>query len=341
VSRGYFDFLKNQPAYTQAEKDWYVELQQSTYVWYDAIIDPPEGFDMAAETRRYLRELRKTVKNTLDKHFVYFLASRLRVRFCIAKPPRYQFIGGKLEFHIEVGRARKRRKCTVSILNDDGTKRIRPKVDITDRYLTIHHDTGGKLSMSIHEVLERCDDAIGISSEIQYVGYTDNPEERPLNREHRGFGDMLHWTANTGEDYDYFIYYNLFKVTSIALDQDSPLNFMVANSMSDEVPVGEEGRILEKVLIKYFSPKPQELNKQRESAELNNQLVSTTANLRINSITFDIEMRQPCELFRFYSRAVAPADRHHFTCQIGSSGAEIVPPKRLFDTRLLQGTKPA
>lgn len=327
MSRGYFDFMKSQPAYAESEKDWYVELFNSTYVWYDAIIDPMEGFDVSGDMRKHLRGIKEGLKSTIEKHFVYFLASRVRVRFCTEKQPRYQFLSGKLEFYIEIGRKRKRKKCTADIWSPEFNKRVQPKVEVTDRYITIHNFVGGKISMSIYDLLDRCDIETGISSEVQYVGYTENPEQRPFNREHRGFADMLHWTTREDEAYDYFAFYNVFKVTAVATRPEAMLNFVVANSMTDEVPVSDEERILEKVLIKYFGTKPQELNKQKEAAELNNQLAALAAKLRINSITFDIEMNHPSELFRFFSRSVAPTDRHHFTCQIGASGAEIVPPK--------------
>lgn len=325
--RGYFDFMKDQAIYAESEKDWHVELLNSTYVWYDMIIDPLEGFDVAGDMRKYLRGIKEGLKSTLGKHFVYFLASRVRVRFCTDRKPRYQLLSGKLEFYIEIGRSRIRKKCTADVWISKSGERAHPEVEITDRYLTIHNGYGGRASMSIYEILDRCEIDTGISSEVQYVGYTENPEERPLNRKHRGFGDMLHWTTREDEAYDYFVFYNLFKVTSVAIQPGAVLNFMLSNSMIDEVPADIEGRILEKVLIKYFDAKSQESNKKRESSELNNQLEEFAAKYRINSITFDIEMGRPCELFRFFSRSVAPAHRHHFTCQIGKAGAEIVSPK--------------
>ena len=99
--------------------------------------------------------------------------------------------------------------------------------------------------------------------------------------------------------------------------------------MIDEVNVRDEALILEKALIKYFGTKLQELNKKNESSQLKNQLEALIAHHRINSITFDLSMEEPRELFRFFSRRIAPTDRHHFTCQIGEFGAEIVTPKDL------------
>jgi len=327
LSRGLFNFINTNPAYAESKKDWYVELLSCTYAWFDAIIDPVDGFDVAGMTRKYLTDLRKDVRNTLDKHFVYYLVSRVKVRFNIRKKPRYGYLNKKLIFHIEIGRQRTQRKYTVEFRDQETRKIIHPEVEITDRYITIHNATGGKTSMSVYDFLSFCGIETGFNSEVQYVGYTKNPAERPLNRDHRGFGDMLHWTSRGDEDYDYFIFYNLFKVLSVGVNPGAMFNFIVANAMTDEITVEDEGLILEKVLIKYFDTKPQNLNKVRESSELNNRLELLAKRHRIQSITFDLSMALPNELFRFYSRRVQPTDRHYFTCIIGQSGAQIVPAK--------------
>ena len=338
MSRGYFDFLRHSPAYSQAEKDWHIELVSCTYMWFDLIIDPMEGFDTAGMMRKYLQDLRENVKNTLDKHFVYYLASRIRVRFNTQKKPHYGLFSKKLIFYVEIGRKRKLKKYSVLFRDAETNKIIRPKIEIDSRHITIHNAIGGKMSIAVYDFLNWNDIETGVNSEVQYVGYTKNPAERPFDRDHRGFGDMIHWMSREDEAYDYFIYYNLFKVISIAPNPDAMLNFVVPNSMIDEVSVGDEGLILEKVLIKYFGAKPQELNKDRESSELNNRLETLATRHKINSITFDLSMNKPCELFRFFSRSVEPTDRHHFTCRIGESGAEIVAPKDLaFSSSTLSG----
>lgn len=327
MSRGLFDVVGTLPAYADAKKDWHVELSNCTYVWFDTIIDPVPGFDIAAMMRDYLKGLREDVQHSLDKHFVYYLASRVRVRFCTRKKPRYSLLGGKLVFHIEIGRRRTLRRCVVTLHDLETRQAIRPKVDLSDRYITLHNGNGGKTTLSIYDFLSLCGIETGIDSEVHYVGYTRNPADRPLDRAHRGFGDMLHWTSRDDEAYDYFIFYNLFKVLSLSADPRARLNFVVSNAMTDEVKVADEGQILEKVLIRYFDTRPQRLNQAHEASELNHRLERLAERHQIQSITFDLSMQQPGELFRFYSRRVAPADRHHFTCRLGTAGAEIVAPK--------------
>jgi len=327
MSRGYFDFIKHNPAYADTQKDWYVELLNSTCFWFDLLIDPPQGFDANAMARQYLNDLRDIVRRDLDKHFVYFLVSRQRVRFSTKREPRYSLFGGKLILYVEIGRLREERRCVISLRDLITDKPIRPTVKVTDRIITFHFGESEICSIPIYDFLNKCGVDTGISSEVHYVGYTSNPAERAIDREHRGFGDMLHWTSREDEAYDYFVFYNLFKVTSVAFNQAAALNFVLSNAMIDEVGAKSEGRILEKILIKYFGSKTQEWNKQNESGELNNSLQKMAKEKRINSVTIDLQMAEFSELFRFFSRSVKPMDRHHFTCQMGESGAEIIAAK--------------
>lgn len=163
---------------------------------------------------------------------------------------------------------------------------------------------------------------LGINTEIHYIGYTKRPFSRPINGEHRGMSDMFYRVSN--DQHDFFVFYNLFKVLSIGASQNAPINFCVANSMVDEVQVDEEGRIIEKVLIKYFSTEVQELNRQNEEAELENSLIRLASRNKINSVAVHMEMNEPSELHRFFSRTVKPSDRHVFTCKIADEGVTIV-----------------
>lgn len=322
MTRGMFDFLQREPSYTDSDKDWYVELSQSTCFWYDLLLHPPEGFDTKQQITDYLKQLQVTVESQLDKRFIYFLAARKKLRFCVSKKPRYSFFGNDLVFYVETGRERIRKKVTTRIFDAQTRQPIKPPVEVSDRFITFHYTPNDKVSMSIHDFLQSSGIEVGINTEIHYVGYTKNPSERPINGAHRGLSDMLYRVSN--EEHDFFVFYNLFKVLSIGMNQNAPINFCVANSMIDEIKVDEEGRIIEKALIKYFSTEAQEINKENEEAELENSLEQLAAKNNINSVAIHIEMDEPSELHRFFSRSVKPSDKHVFTCRIGNDGVEIV-----------------
>lgn len=317
-----FDFIQRDPTYIGSDKDWYVELSQSTYFWYDLLIHPPEGFDTKQQISDYLKQLQAIVESQLDKRFIYFLAARKKLRFCVSKKPRYSFFGNDLVFYVEMGREKIQRKVTTKIFDAQTQRPIKPPVEVSDRFITFHYTSNHKVSMSIHDFLQHTGIEVGINTEVHYIGYTKNPSERPINGAHRGLSDMLYRVSN--EEHDFFIFYNLFKVSSIGMSPTAPIKFCVANSMVDEIKVDEEGRIIEKSLIKYFGTETQELNKKKEESELENSLERLAAKNNINSVALHIEMNEPSELHRFFSRSVKPSDKHVFTCRIGNNGVEIV-----------------
>jgi len=317
-----FDFLQCEPTYTDTDKDWYVELYNSTYFWYDLLLHPLEGFDTKQQITDYLKRLQAMVETQLDKRFIYFLAARKKLRFCVTKKPRYSLFGSHLVLYVEIGRERMRRKVTTRIFDAQTQQPIKPPVELSDRFITFYYTPNHKESWSIHDFLKSSDIELGINMEVHYVGYTKNPSERPINGSHRGLSDMLYRVSN--EEYDFFIFYNLFKVSSFRVDPNSAINFIIANSMIDEIKVDEEGRIIEKALIKYFGAETQEINKEKEQAELENSLERLAAKNNINSVAIHIEMDKPSELYRFCSRSVEPSDKHFFTCRIGNNGGEII-----------------
>lgn len=317
MERGQWDFIASNEVYRESKKAWGVECLSSTYFWFDPLIDPPHGIDLLSAMRTTLNELKTNVQGSLDRHFVYFLASREKIRFSTKKQPHYSLFG-KLIVYIEVGRKRLEKKLILSAGND------RTHVECCERFITYHYSADHKVSYSVYDYLDLCRIQTGISSEVHYVGYTSNPSSRALDRNHRGFSDMVYRTSRTDEDYDYFIFYNLFKVSVKAIHPSNAIHFLVSNAMIDEVDIATEGKLLEKVLIKYFGTKVQELNIENEERELNNTLEKLATNKNIQSVTFDIEIEGESELFRFYSRCIEPNMKHTFSCQIGSSGAEII-----------------
>lgn len=322
MNRGEFDFLQREPIYTDSDKDWYVELINSTYFWYDLLLHPPEGFDTKQQITDYLKQLQAIVESQLDKRFIYFLAARKKLRFCVTKKPRYSLFGSDLVFYVEIGRERIRRKVTTRIFDAQTQQPIKPPVEVSDRFITFYYTPNHKMSMSIHDFLQSSDIELGINMEVHYIGYTKNPSERPINGAHRGLSDMLYRVSN--EEHDFFVFYNLFKVSSIGINPNAAINFIIANSIIDEIKVDEEGRIIEKALIKYFNAETQEINKENEHAELEKSLERLAAKNNINSVVIHIEMDEPSELYRFCSRSVEPSDKHFFTCRIGNNGVEIV-----------------
>ncbi|WP_423820695.1 hypothetical protein V5738_10160 [Salinisphaera sp. SPP-AMP-43] len=268
-----------------------------------------------------LKYFKKQVESSLEKRFIYFIASRTRVRFKSNKQPRYTRLGSKLILNLEIGAKRKNKKIIVSVIDEQTGEPCRPVVQTTPEHITFKHASGKTVTYAVHDFLSHTKNDLEISSEIHYVGYTKNPNSRPINGSHAGLNDVLYSIPTEGRDI--FVFYNLFKVLSCANNNKYNMNFVVANSMTDEVDVDTEGQLIEKTLLLYFNAKLQKRNKRKELAELRQTLKQLSQKLRLTSVTVSYALEQPDSYFRFMSSEIDPSYEHLFTCYLDRENVAI------------------
>lgn len=309
MARGYFDFLTSDPTYAGAKKDWHATLQQSTFFWYELIVNPPSLFDTKLGITLALNELRKHVEKTLEKRFIYFFASRPRVRFDVTVPPTFDQSSKCLVLQFLVGRDRKPHVVQVG-MHDQLGNLAAPNIELSDKYIRIVHGEESSQSYSVHDFLQRANIPIGAFTKVHYVGITKDPGNRPLSRNHRGIADTLYNVSN--EEFDFFLYINIFTVTTVAANSGSNITYTVPNSMTDEIKTHDEGAILEGTLIAYFGGDSQKLNREKEKASLRNYIDKISRTNRIGQISMHLEVDQPSEYFAFSSDSVVGAPSHTF-----------------------------
>lgn len=320
MSRGYLGNLASNPAYAGSTKDWYVTLQQSSCYWYDLIVNPPDFVDTKDGISSQLEDLRARVEQTLEKRFIYFFASRTKVRFDTTRPPKYSFWKKWLVITLLVGRDKKRHTIKIKFDGPDG-RPLTPRVEVSERFIRIIHSDTASQTFSVHDFLQAFDIGMGIATQVRYVGITKDPADRPLSRKHRGITDTLYNVSN--EENDFFVFINLFKVLSNAKNDAYGLHFVVANSMIDEIPTDEEGLVVESALIAYFDCASQHLNREKERAVLSNQLASLAEEHKIKSVSVHLEMESPNEYFVFGSDAAPPALSHSFLYRYANGKVEV------------------
>lgn len=305
--RGDYDAIIKNRMYTDSNKVWNIELLQSDMVWYDLVVNEHEIFPLKDLIKERFKALNSLVKENLEKRFVYFIASRKRVRFSLVKNPRYSLSGKYLYLFLEVGKERKLKKLKLPV-NLESSKR--PKVEVTDKFITFVEISGDKHTASVHDFLLNNQINIGIDTYVQYVGKTKIPERRPLDGSHSGLNKILYSLSN--EENDIFIFYNLFKIMVFAKNDEFNAEFIVPNSMTDEIDVEKEGDILEKSLILHFSSENQMNNIGKELGELKNNLAMIADSNHINKITMGYEVDDISEYYRFGSSTIAPKHNHTF-----------------------------
>ncbi|MEL7982603.1 hypothetical protein AAG584_21405 [Vreelandella titanicae] len=333
MTRGIFSSVADIDTYKQAEKVWVVELQRYHKYWYDLVVNPNEVADYF-DTRKlivdYLRGVKKQVEENLEKRFVYFICSRTKIRFNTGKKTTYNPITKKVKIHVLIGKEKIRKSITCKFYDIHENKFCRPKVDMSEKYITITDSSGDLTTTSIHDFLEDANVFLGIDSKVEYVGYTKNPHTRPTNGSHTGLSDVLYKIAD--ENHDALIYFNVFKVSTRAISQNSMINFMIANAMTDEVDVEFEGSLLEKCFIFYFDSVSQSRNKEKELIELKKALHKISVENNINSIHISYEFEKTNEYGIFSSSKVSPKIGHIFTIRKTGEDVEITSGSEIFES---------
>jgi len=296
------------------------------------VVNPDEVADYF-DTRKlivdYLKGVKKQVEENLEKRFVYFICSRTKVRFNTNKKPSYNPITKSTKIHVLIGKEEAKKAIKCKFFDAHQNKFCHPKINLTEKYITITDSRGNLTTASIHDFLEGAKISLGIDSKVEYVGYTKNPHTRPTNGAHTGLSDVLYKIAD--ENRDSLIYFNLFKVITRAISGDSMLNFAIANAMTDEVDVELEGKLLEKCFIFYFDAINQSRNKDKELLELKSSLHKISAENKIHAVHVCYEFEEPNEYGMFSSSRVPPRLGHVFTIRKHDDDVYITNSSEIFE----------
>ena len=306
MRRGYLDFLKQHQLYSGSKKKWTIDLCQSNCFWYDLVAtEHPLVKPELIKSR--LKEIRDHVTNQIDKRFIYYIATRKRVRFSEALHPKLE--GNIVSIWIEIGKDRHLQRLNLILPEGSCTSVI-----ADPRMISFVGPNGRKISQEIHGFLETLEANFGIESEVKYVGMTKDPTRRPLFDGHIPLGKISYDLDR--EEEDIFVYFNTFRVMTSAISDRLNSELRIPNAATDEVSVENEGRIIEKALIYYFMPKYNNRNGPREIGELKNKLIELARFNQFKKVELSLEILSASEYFHFSSPTVPSSPNHSFECEI-------------------------
>ena len=312
MTRGLFNNILSIPAYQNASKHWHITLEHSTIFWYDLVVDPIEKYQSKQFIIDYLKDLKNKVDATLEKRFIYFYLARKKVRFNTKKQPRYSLFKNKLIINLVIGNNKRKKIVIPSPLFYLDQEPIRPEVFVDEKF--IHFQIPNyTFILSVHDLLKNFNIPLGIVSEVLYVGITEDPSKRPIERKHRGYSDAIYFTP-TSEN-DIFLVVNAFKVIADATTNYG-IRFISANSMTDEVPVGKEGEIIEQALIHYFDTKSQKIDQKNSSGKFKSLLKNILQKKNINAISMHLELEPLTEYDILGSEKIEANATHIFSWEL-------------------------
>ena len=330
--RGIFDFIKNEKAYSDSKKKWYVVLDKNMFVWYDMIVSRYDFADTRKIIKDKIKSLKNSVKSNVDKRFIYYICSRKRVRFSLDHLPIIFNNNKKSRIFLEIGRENELHEIKIHIPWSDAGEIKSIEFLADGKFISFKYSRGPAFVFSVHEFLLEFSINLNLSSCIHYIGLTDNPERRPLFDGHQGFNEVLYNISN--EDRDVLVYFNLFKVTVIAENSVSNFNFNIANSMIDEIDVEKEGSILEKCLIFYFDSDLQFRNRNTEKSDLENSLKEILNTNNISEIQINYEVDDSSDYYNFSSSKISKQSNHQFTCYLENGSLNIEKGSSIYEVQI-------
>jgi hypothetical protein len=309
MSRGQFSFITERKDFRDSKKTWHISLSQCSMFWFELIANPSIEKNTRTAVIEFLKNLKADVEEKLEKRFIYFFCSRKKMRFDDTYQPRKVLFSQGYKFKILIGKERRRKTIIVRLFNAEGKPQAPSKIEVDARFVTIFQSESVSITQDIHTFLSLMFEDKSLASKVHYVGYTKNPHERPVSREHRGIADTLYKVSN--EDNDFFLYVNLFKVMSFADPKSGAMfNVNAPNSSLNEVPVDQEGRIVESVFINYFQPSAQSEQLAEEKQTLASQLRQLALKNKIQKISAHFEVEPTGDYYNFGSESIAFAKSH-------------------------------
>jgi len=83
---------------------------QSVPIWYDLVVNEPKEYPTKKMVRDSLKSFRAHSDAGVARRFIYFIATRPRIRFAVQKKPRISICKKKVILYVVIGRKLKRRR---------------------------------------------------------------------------------------------------------------------------------------------------------------------------------------------------------------------------------------
>ena len=320
MHRGYFGNLANLETIGNRGKTWLVSLDSFNMIWLGHIQKSTETAAAARPViRKFLSEQKRLVRETLDKRFIYFICSREKIRFRPTRRTRPGLWRGNFTLPFIAGSAETRHDIPVSPARFPERNGRPPAAISTERdALILHYPEGPDETIPVWSVAANFTFPGG--TEIHYVGYTQNPEDRFTRSRHAGLADVKQRVD--ARDKDIFIHFNLFRVYLVDAEEEAPVTCFLSNAMLGEVPTNEEGFIIEEMCILYFDSAWQNRNKTKEYARLRNRLKRLRTGKNVSSLHLIYNPADRGNELCFFSSAVAPAWIHE--CRFTLDGDRLI-----------------
>lgn len=289
---------------------WSIRLVQATPIQFSSSFDELglDGPGHLEGARLRIQEEKERFKQLSDRNFIYFICTRPRLRFA-----RYRAIRlkkGQIAFRFSVGESRwpKTKELPApSLINLASNTEIPPiGVNHTESCFTVTYANGQKMSSTLFDYFEHHQVDLGLVSNVEYIGQTNHPKDRPLNYKHPGLAKVF---QNANRDIcEVFCVYNAFHA-SFRGELGPGVTLMGSNSTSEILNQKHEAEFIESLLIDYFKPEAQCKTTPKDRTRLEN-LEAILRKNSVQGVNLEYQVETQSDLYRLGSSTIRPSKRH-------------------------------
>ena len=309
MKRGLFQEIIPEEFINSSTRNWNISLLKSLDIWGEFAYSD-------GKLSNYKRTIKRHIVNYIypnddfDRYPIYFISIRPKTRFnkfvkFLSADRKYftlTFFEGLIphfkKFNVE---------DIANFLDIDCKNGV--SLQVESKYVVCSNGAEKKL-VSIYDLLHAFGYHFKLKNKILYVGYSENPENRPFEGFHGGLTQILYGVFNRNMN-DIFINYQQFHVNSFISSQKG-IYFQASNTMLNEVDVKTETKIIESTLIKYYLEKKRK-NFNKEIGYLKNRIGGELADLNIHEITMVLNYYQSNSMFRYKAPRMKNKDIPEFS----------------------------
>lgn len=309
MKRGLFQGIIPKEFINSSTRKWNISLLKSLDIWGELAYSDSLLSNYKSNIKKHIIN-HIYPNNDFDRYPIYFISIRPKTRFI--KYVKFQSTDRKYFtltfFEGLIPRIKKFNVEEIANFLDINCKNG-VTLWVESKYVVCSNGSKTKV-VSIYDLLYRFGYYFKLKNKIVYVGYSENPADRPFKGAHEGLTQILYRVFNRNTN-DIFINYQQFHVNSL-ISSHKGIYFQASNTMINEVDAKTETKIIESTLIKYYLEGKRK-NFNKEIGYLRNRIDGELAELNINEITAVLNYNQSNSMFRYKDPRIKNKDIPEFS----------------------------
>jgi len=294
---------------SNAPQSWKATLAESNFYWYDLLVHDPHVPDFRDPIGRYQRRMQFALDATMEKHLLYYVVARARLRYDVKKGTSWGFFGLKLSVPVLISKNERKHSFIIELTPPFEATFKKPLVQLNDKYLSLNW---GSLTQvfSVHDLIEQFDTGLSFPSKVLMVGQTRDPAAKLAKCCHLAVNRVC---KEVEAECDCFL---LIQRMNVKVET-------TATDMSEEASQRTHLDVLEAVLIHYFEGETPHRRGVIEQSTRSERLSTLVDTYQLENLIIDLGFKNANDFHDLVSEYAAKSRRHLLDCTFGDGNISI------------------